>query len=71
MVEIARTHDLIRLSWLKAVLEEAGVAFVVFDAAAATTWPGAFPARLMVDPKDAWMARSALSDAETGDPADA
>ena len=64
MIEVARTHDPVRLSYLQAILAEAGVAFVVFDAAASTTWPGAIPSRLMVDPKDAWMAKSALADAE-------
>ena len=64
MIEVARTDDPVRLSFLKAVLAEAGVAFFVFDAGASTTWPGAFPARLMVDPKDAWLARSALAHAE-------
>ena len=66
MIEVARTHDPVRLSYLKAVLAEAGVGFVVFDGAASSTWPGAFPARLMVEPKDAWMARSALADVEGG-----
>ena len=66
MVEVERTHDPVRLTWLKAVLDEAGVAFVVFDAAASATWPGAFPSRLMVEPKDAWLARSALREADAG-----
>ena len=64
MIEVARTGDPVRLSFLKAVLAEAGVTFVVFDAAASAAWPGAFPARLMVDPKAAWLARSALAAAE-------
>ncbi len=60
MVEVARTFDPVRLTWLRAVLAEAGVPFAVFDAAASTAWPGAFPARLMVEPRHAWIARDAL-----------
>ena len=64
MIEIAATTDPVRLSFLKAALEDAGIAHRVFDQAAAATWPGAFTARLMVAETDAWMARSVLTAAE-------
>ncbi len=67
MVEIDATADPVRLSWVKAVLEEAQVAYVVFDAGATSLWPGAFKARVMVEPKDAWLARRALANAEPAD----
>ncbi len=63
MVEVARTHDPVRLTYLQALLAEAGVDSRVFDGAARATWPGAIPARLMVDDRDAWLARSVLADA--------
>lgn len=63
MIEVARTHDLVRLGYLRTLLEEAGVEATVFDASARSLWPGAIPARLMVDVKDAWLARSVLADA--------
>lgn len=63
MVEVARTHDRIRLGYLQALLAEAGVEAVVFDGAAQSVWPGAIPARLMVDERQAWLARSVLKDA--------
>jgi hypothetical protein len=61
MIEIAKTSDAVRLSFLRAVLEDEGIASVVFDAGAGSIWPGAIPARLMVDDKDAWRARRALA----------
>ena len=51
------------MGYLQALLAEAGVGSTVFDGAAQSVWPGAIPARLMVEPKDAWMARSVLKDA--------
>ena len=63
MIEVARTHDSVRLGYLQALLEDAGITAVVFDGAARSVWPGAIPARLMVDEKDAWLARSVLKDA--------
>ena len=64
MIEVASTHDPVRLSFLKAALEEAGLAYRVFDTGIGATWPGAFPARIMVAETDAWMARSVLAAAE-------
>lgn len=64
MIEVAKTTDTIRLSFLRSVLEDAGIPSMVFDAGAGSIWPGAIPMRLMVDPKDAWRARHVLADAE-------
>jgi hypothetical protein len=61
MIEIAKTFDPVRLSFLRAVLADEGVEAVVFDAGAGAIWPGAIPSRLMVDEKDAWRARRALA----------
>ena len=62
MIEVANTTDPVRLSYLRAVLEQAGIASTVFDASA--PWPGAIPSRLMVADRDGWMARRILGDAE-------
>ena len=63
MIELAKAFDPVRLSFLRAVLEEAGVPVVVLDTGAGAIWPGAIPARLMVDEKDRWRAMRALADA--------
>ncbi len=63
MIEVARTHDPVRLGYLQALLADAGVEARVFDGAARSTWPGAIPARLMVEDRDAWLARSVLAEA--------
>ena len=56
--------DAVRLSFLRAVLDEAGIACFVFDIAAGATWPGAFPSRVMVSAEEAWLARSIIRSAE-------
>jgi hypothetical protein len=63
MIELAKTFDPVHLSFLRAVLAEAGVAVVVLDAGAGAILPGAIPTRLMVAERDAWRARRALADA--------
>jgi hypothetical protein len=63
MIELAKAFDPVRLSFLRAVLEDAGVAFVVLDTGAGAIWPGAIPARLMVAEKDRWRAQRALAEA--------
>lgn len=62
MTEVLNTSDAVRLSFLRAVLADAGIVSVVFDAGA--PWPGAIPSRLMVADDDAWMARRLIADAE-------
>ena len=63
MKQIAKTFDPVRLSYLRSVLNDAGVDFVVLDTGAGSIWPGAIPARVKVDEKDAWRAKCALAEA--------
>lgn len=63
MVELAKTFDPVRLSFLRSVLADAGVEVVVLDTGAGAIWPGAIPARLMVAEADAGRARRALAEA--------
>ena len=64
MVEVAKTDNMVRLGFLQAVLDEAGIGCRVFDAAAGSLWPGAIPRRLMVDDRDAWRAKKLIEAAE-------
>jgi Putative prokaryotic signal transducing protein len=66
MTELARTNDPVRLSWLIAVLGDAGIAAVVLDAHTSIIEGsiGAIPRRLMVEDADLYRARAALSAAE-------
>lgn len=64
MIEVAKTDDLVRLGYLQAALNDAGIESSVFDAAAGALWPGAIPRRLMVDDRDAWRARKVIEEAE-------
>ena len=64
MIEIARTCDPVKLSFLRAVLEEAGVDHVVLDDQMALLLNSAFGARLMVDEADAARARRLILAAE-------
>ncbi len=68
MIELATAFDPVRLSFLRAVLDDAGIDVVVLDTGAGAIWPGAIPARLMVDEKDHWRARRALAEAGIEDP---
>ena len=63
MIELAKTFDPVRLSFLRSILTDAGIDFVVLDTAAGSIWPGAIPARLMVEERDAHRARRALAEA--------
>jgi hypothetical protein len=54
----------VRLSFLKAVLEAAGIETFVADAGAASLWGAAIPSRLMVDKSDLSRARRLIADAE-------
>ena len=71
MKPVLRTNNLVELSWAQAVLSEAGIDAVVFDAhnSIAEGSIGAIPRRLMVDDADEsraeWTlrtARAALDD---------
>jgi hypothetical protein len=62
MIEILKTVDVVRLHFLCAVLEDAGIQAVVFDGGG--PWPGAFPGRLMVPADDEALARRLMTQAE-------
>ncbi|MDB5417092.1 MAG: putative prokaryotic signal transducing protein [Phenylobacterium sp.] len=62
MIAILETADPVRLHFLKTMLEEAGLQVFLFEAA--TPWPGAFPARLMVPEDEADLARRLIAQAE-------
>lgn len=61
MTEIEATTDLVRLSYLQAVLAAAGVDCFLFDAN--SPWPGAIDKRLLVADEDAELARRAIREA--------
>lgn len=64
MQELIRTNDFVRLSWLQAVLADAGIEAVVLDAYTSVMEGsiGAIPRRLMVHDRDEGRARSVLKD---------
>jgi hypothetical protein len=64
MVELIKTTNPVRLSFLQAVLKDAGVATFVADVGAASLWGTAIPVRLMVDEADLAQARRLIADAE-------
>jgi hypothetical protein len=64
MVELIKTSNPVRLSFLQAVLADAGIETFVADAGAASLWGSTIPARLMVDEADVARARSLIAAAE-------
>ncbi|MCC7275372.1 MAG: DUF2007 domain-containing protein [Alphaproteobacteria bacterium] len=62
MKELLRTNDVVRLSWLTALLADAGIDAVVLDAHASLVEGsiGAIQRRLMVDGDDFRAARAVL-----------
>jgi hypothetical protein len=66
MKELARTNDAVRLSWLQALLEEAGIAALVLDGFTSIVEGniGAIPRRLMVADVDHFRATALLNAAE-------
>jgi hypothetical protein len=64
MQELIRTNDFVRLSWLQAVLADAGIEAVVLDAYTSVMEGsiGAIPRRLMVHDGDEKRARSVLKE---------
>ncbi len=63
MIAILTTTDAIKLSAARALLAQAAVDSVVFDAAAGGLWRAIIPLRLMIDERDAPRARWALRSA--------
>lgn len=71
MVELLRTNDVVRLSWLVALLADQGIEAIVLDGytSMAEGSIGAIPRRLMVSEAHAWRARQLLADAGEAAPA--
>ena len=66
MVELLRTNDLVKLSFLDAVLRDAGIEPIVLDQHMSVLEgsAGAIPRRLMVSDEDAEAARRILRDVD-------
>jgi len=65
---VARTNDMVRLSFLRVLLEDAGIRAIVLDdhASAVEGSIGAIPRRLVVDAADESRARRVLAEAGEG-----
>ena len=66
MIEVFKTNDPVRLSYVQAILSEAGVEAVTLDSETAGIFGGALPwikRRVLVPEADAERARILLSDA--------
>jgi hypothetical protein len=66
MIELIKTSNPVRMSYLRAVLKDAGIESAVFDQGAGTLWGAAITTRLMVDEADLAQARRVIADAERG-----
>jgi hypothetical protein len=64
MIEVLKTSNPVRLSFLRAVLTDAGIETFVADAGAASLWGSTIPARLMVAENDLAQARRLIVAAE-------
>ena len=64
MIELLRSNDIVRLSWLSALLSEAGIEAFLLDTHTSVIEGsiGALPRRLMVRDGDAARARQVLAD---------
>lgn len=63
MKELLRSADPVRMSFLEALLAEAGIEALVLDRNMNATWGNAFPPRLMVEDEDYAQARRLLIEA--------
>ncbi|MEO0712992.1 MAG: DUF2007 domain-containing protein [Pseudomonadota bacterium] len=68
MEEILRTNDLVKLSYVQHLLNEAGIKHFVADQhmSAVEGNIGAFPRRVMVADEEAQRARMAIAEVEPG-----
>jgi hypothetical protein len=68
MKELLRTNNIVRLSWLQALLADAGIGSIVLDQHTSLVEGsiGAIPRRLMVAERDHPRARSLISEADAG-----
>jgi hypothetical protein len=64
MIEVLKTSNPVRLSFLRTVLADAGIDTFVADAGAASLWGSTIPARLMVDEDDLAQAKRVIAAAE-------
>ena len=66
MKELLRTNDLVRLSWVEALLTDAGIECLVLDQHTSLVEGsiGAIQRRLMVDDGDLHRARSLVAEAD-------
>jgi hypothetical protein len=64
MIEVAKTSNPVRISYLRAILADAGIETFVADVGAASLWGSTIPARLMVDESDLARARRLIEAAE-------
>ncbi|MEO0981863.1 MAG: DUF2007 domain-containing protein [Pseudomonadota bacterium] len=68
MEEVFRTTDLVKLSYVRHLLDEAGIEYFLADQhiAAIEGGIGAFPRRVLVRSDDAPRAKAALAEVEPG-----
>lgn len=68
MKEVIRTNDMVKLSWLRALLADAGIEAVLLDQHTSVLEgsAGAIPRRLVVDESDYARAVQVLSEAGEG-----
>ena len=64
MIELVKTSNPVRLSFLRALLDEAGIEYAVFDGQMASMFGSAIDSRLMVDDADIEAARRLMAQAE-------
>ena len=64
MKEVLTTNDPVRLSFLRSVLEDAGIATVVLDNGLASVLSSVFASRLMVEEADLAQAKRIIAQAE-------
>lgn len=64
MIEVDKSTDPVRISFLRAVLADAGIETFVADTGAASLWGATIPARLMVDEADLDQARRLIAAAD-------
>ena len=68
MKELLRTNDIVRLSWIEALLADAGITCLVLDQHTSLVEGsiGAIQRRLMVDERDHRRAQTLIADADSG-----
>ena len=68
MKELLRTNDLVRISWIEALLRDAGIDCLVLDQHTSLVEGsiGAIQRRLMVAERDHQCAKRLVAEAETG-----